>query len=138
MFRCRVDKRNTSVEESFPQIENESHRDASPYDTPPRRNLPVFKSLDPVDPWVKYPTTEYALLRAKGYPRRLEHLSIRLENMEMQSVRWSSHPLPVAPIRLSGSSAMALIWNTASVIPVEGRTGTSNSWTSAFMGSNRT
>jgi hypothetical protein len=34
------------VKKSFPQIKNESHGNATPYDRAPRRNHSVFKSLE--------------------------------------------------------------------------------------------
>jgi ChaC-like protein/Domain of unknown function (DUF3883) len=90
----------------------------------PRYELQFWGGIDlSVDP-----STEYALLRAKGYPKRIEHLSIRLRSMEMQPVRWR--------VSSSSSSNMAvwvfgygsLIWNAGSVSPVERRTGTLKGW----------
>jgi cation transport regulator ChaC len=74
------------------------------------------------------PSSEYPLLRARGYPTRLEHLSVRLENMEMQPVRWrvisSGRPKTATWIFGYGS----LIWDTGGVIPVERRIGALKGW----------
>jgi hypothetical protein len=72
------------------------------------------------------PSAEYALLRAKGYPTRLEHLSIRLRDMKMQPVRWRVSSSSNTSIWVFGYGS--LIWNTGSVMPVERRAGTLKGW----------
>ena len=71
------------------------------------------------------PSAEYALLRAKGYPTRIEHLSIRLGDMKMQPVRWRVSTTNTA-VWVFGYGS--LIWNTGSVMPVERRIGTLKGW----------
>lgn len=74
------------------------------------------------------PSAEYALLRSKGYPTRIEHLSIQLEHMKMQPVRWrvSSSISSNAVVWVFGYGS--LIWDTGSVIPVERRVGILKGW----------
>jgi hypothetical protein len=76
------------------------------------------------------PSAEYALLRAKGYPTRLEDLSIRLKGMDMQPVRWRVSPSTNSAVWVFGYGS--LIWDTGNVTPVERRAGTLMGWHRAW------
>jgi hypothetical protein len=90
----------------------------------PRYELQFWGGID----LLADPSAEYALLRSKGYPTRIEHLSMQLKHMEMQPVRWRVSSSASSDTAVWVFAYGSLIWDTGNVIPAEKRAGILKGW----------